>query len=78
MNAEFGNGKTTFLEMFEDFIKENGNYNVLFINAWEGDFYSEPVISILSEFADWMKKNEIDLKKNNRNNRKYRKSNYSI
>ena len=64
LNAEFGNGKTTFLKMFENFIKtEKQKYDVLFVNAWETDFYSEPVISILSEFADWMEKNEIDSKK---------------
>lgn len=64
LNAEFGNGKTTFLKMFENFIKvKKQNYNVLFVNAWEADFYSEPVIFILSEFAYWMTDNKIDSKK---------------
>ena len=58
LNAEFGNGKTTFLKMFEDFIKEKKqNYNVLFIDAWESDFYGEPVIAILSEFTNYIRKN---------------------
>ena len=53
LNAEFGNGKTTFLKMFEHFIKneKNQNYNLLSINAWESDFYPEPVIAILSELS---------------------------
>ncbi len=56
LNAEFGNGKTTFLEMFEHFVKEEKqNYNVFSINVWESDFYGEPVIAILSEFANCMK-----------------------
>ncbi len=55
LNAEFGNGKTTFLKMFEHFVKtEKPAYDVLFINAWESDFYDEPVIAILSEFVNWM------------------------
>ena len=58
LNADFGNGKTTFLKMFEHFIKteKSDNYDVLFINAWESDFYSEPVIAILSEFVNWIEK----------------------
>ena len=66
LNAEFGNGKTTFLKMFESFIKkEKQNYNVLFINAWESDFCKEPVIAILSELICYIEKNSIkyNLKK---------------
>ena len=64
LNAEFGNGKTTFLEMFKNFIKseKSKKYNVLFINAWESDFYKEPVIAILSELVNWM---EINNKNKN-------------
>ena len=59
LNAEFGNGKTTFLKMFKHFIEDekNEHYNVLLINAWESDFYKEPVITILLEFVNWMKSN---------------------
>ena len=63
LNAKFGNGKTTFLKMFESFIKEQKNYNVLFINAWESDFYKEPIVTILSEFTYLMETNKIDTKK---------------
>ena len=43
--------------MFEHFIKkEQKNYNVLFINVWKSDFYKEPVIAILSELVNEMKK----------------------
>ena len=65
LNASFGNGKTTFLKMFEHFMKteKQENYDVLFINAWESDFYKEPVIAILSEFANWLEK-EKNINKN--------------
>ena len=65
LNANFGNGKTTFLKMFEHFMKaeKQENYDVLFINAWESDFYKEPVIAILSEFANWLEKDK-DINKN--------------
>ena len=65
LNAEFGNGKTTFLEMFKNFIEiENpSDYNVISINVWESDFYGEPVIAILSELTNWMKKNKANKDK---------------
>ena len=60
LNAEFGNGKTTFLEMFKYFIEEEHKkeYNVISINAWESDFYGQPIIAILSELSNYMKKNK--------------------
>ena len=63
LNAGFGQGKTIFLEMLKDFIeKEKGDkYTVLFIDAWKGDFFKEPIITILSEFLEY-------LERNNRNN----------
>ena len=58
LNAPFGNGKTTFLKMFEHFIKtEKKDYEVLFINAWESDFSKEPVIAILAEFVNYLNQN---------------------
>ena len=67
LNAEFGNGKTTFLKMFEHFITtEKQNYDVLFINAWETDFQKEPVIAILLEFINYLElaksQNQIQTK----------------
>ena len=61
LNAEFGNGKTTFLKMFQNFIETDPekcqDYNVIFINAWESDFYGEPIIAILSEFVELIESN---------------------
>ena len=66
LNAEFGNGKTTFLKMFEHYIKnkhyiknpdhhitneEIDSFETVFINAWESDFYNEPIIAIISEIS---------------------------
>ena len=58
LNAEFGNGKTTFLKMFQHFIEDekSQDYNVIFINAWESDFYDDPIIAILSELSNYIKK----------------------
>ena len=73
LNAQFGNGKTTFLKMFEHFVKtEKGqeqSYNTIFINAWKLDFYGEPVITILSEFV-----NHLEQKQKKQQQEKQKKS----
>ncbi|MDE0092406.1 MAG: P-loop NTPase fold protein [Oligoflexia bacterium] len=65
LNAEFGNGKTTFLKMFKHFIEDekNQDYNVIFINAWTADFYGDPIIAILSEFVYLIEENK-EMQKN--------------
>ena len=65
LNAQFGNGKTTFLKMFEHFIKKEklSSHSVLFINAWKSDFYKEPVIAILSAFVDWVENQDTKQEK---------------
>ena len=49
LNAPFGNGKTTFLHMFKNFVKEKENYEVLFIDAWRTDFCERPILAIISQ-----------------------------
>ena len=59
LNAGFGQGKTIFLEMLKNFIEKekSDKYTVLFINAWKNDFFKEPLITILSEFLEYLEKN---------------------
>lgn len=58
LNAPFGGGKSTFLEMWKNELqkpkREGGPYEVLSINAWETDFAENPVIPIASTFAAHM------------------------
>jgi len=51
LNAEFGSGKTTFLEMWKHDLEQK-NYKVISINAWETDFDEEPLIPIISALLD--------------------------
>ena len=52
LNAEFGNGKTTFLKMFKHHIESNSPYKTIFVNAWQSDFCNEPMLAILSEISN--------------------------
>lgn len=55
LNGEWGSGKTFVLNMLEEQIKDD--YLVIRYNAWENDFYEEPLIAILYTFAN--KLNEL-------------------
>lgn len=48
LNEKWGNGKTTFLKMWEAEIIKNGNFNVVYFDAFQNDFQSDPFIAIAS------------------------------
>ncbi len=48
INAAWGCGKTTFIEMWRQDLEASG-YKTILLNAWENDFVSEPLIAILGE-----------------------------
>lgn len=48
LNNEWGTGKTTFVKMWNQSLK-NAGYSTVYFNAWENDFNSNPLIAIVSE-----------------------------
>jgi hypothetical protein len=57
LNAEFGFGKSTFLKMWENDLQvrlENDDNTPLVINlnAWESDYYDEPLLPIISALIE--------------------------
>jgi|GEM_PF-1261076 len=47
LNAPFGSGKTTFVEMWQSMLEEE-EMTCVYLNAWEHDFDDEPIVPILS------------------------------
>ena len=47
--GEWGTGKTTFVKMWEQQLK-NQNFQTLYFNVWEHDFMSDPLIGIITQF----------------------------
>ena len=47
--GEWGTGKTTFVKMWEQQLKNNG-FQTLYFNVWEHDFISDPLIGIITQF----------------------------
>lgn len=48
LNNKWGDGKTTFVKMWKQSLK-NEEYATLYFNAWENDFNHNPMVAILSE-----------------------------
>lgn len=48
INNKWGTGKTTFIKMWQQQLK-NSEYKTLYFNAWENDFESSPLIALMGE-----------------------------
>jgi hypothetical protein len=57
LNSPYGTGKTFFLRRFHCLLEQK-NCLVVSYNAWESDFYSDPISALMGELSD-----QIDYKK---------------
>lgn len=48
INNNWGTGKTTFIKMWEQQLKNQG-YQTIYFNAWENDFENNPLIALMGE-----------------------------
>lgn len=48
LDASWGSGKTTFLEMWQVKLKKEGHI-CMYLNAWQNDFVPDPLIAIVGE-----------------------------
>lgn len=51
INNKWGTGKTTFVKMWEQDLK-NAEFQTLYFNAWENDFQPEVLVALLAELSD--------------------------
>lgn len=54
IDSSWGNGKTTFIEMWKQYL-ENDGYPVIKFNAWENDFSDNALVSLMGEINEWLK-----------------------
>lgn len=63
INNEWGAGKTTFVKMWQQQLKNEG-FQTIYFNAWENDFDSNPLVALMSELEILTNsKNKKDFKK---------------
>lgn len=48
LDGKWGSGKTTFVKMWQKLLEQN-SFETIYYNAWENDFISDPLISLLGE-----------------------------
>jgi len=48
INNEWGTGKTTFVKMWQQQLKNEG-FQTIYFNAWENDFDNNPLVALMSE-----------------------------
>jgi hypothetical protein len=48
LNNKWGTGKTTFVKMWQQMLKNEG-YSTLYFNAWENDFDDNPLVALMAE-----------------------------
>lgn len=54
IDSRWGTGKTTFIRMWEQYLKED-IFPCLYFNAWETDFSDDPLVSFLGEMNEGLK-----------------------
>lgn len=57
INADWGSGKTTFVKLWQRYLKKEKEINSIYFSAWEDDFSKEPLISILGEIKKYIDDN---------------------
>lgn len=59
INSPWGTGKTTFLKMWNEYLKLEG-YSTAYFNCWENDFVEEPFIAFIEEIRRGLGSKLID------------------
>ena len=64
IDGEWGSGKTWILQELENQLLEDSEHKYLIFhyNAWENDFYEEPLVAILSVMIECLKKHKTNVK----------------
>ncbi|MFZ6052551.1 KAP family P-loop NTPase fold protein [Halocola ammonii] len=55
INNEWGTGKTTFVKMWQQHLKNEG-FQTVYFNAWENDFDNNPLVAVMSELESLAQK----------------------
>ena len=58
LNGAWGTGKTTFVKMWEQMLKNDG-YKTIYYNAWESDFIDDPLVALIAEVGELSKEAKL-------------------
>lgn len=63
IDGRWGSGKTTFVEMLTNYLKDIQNYRVISFNCWERDFVDDPLIAMFAEMTNVVGKQKKGYRK---------------
>jgi hypothetical protein len=75
VDAPFGMGKTTFINMWMQHLR-NEHFSCLYFNAWETDFTESPLVSLIGEISAEIK--ALKLEKKNKTIAKFLKQTQKV
>lgn len=62
LSSKYGSGKTTFLNMWKAQLESDSGKSVadfvIYLNAWESDYYGDPLFAIISALVEQLNKEE--------------------
>ena len=59
LDAGWGKGKTTFVNLWEEYLKQNyQDFNIIKFNAWENDDSGSPLLSFITELDNVFPNND--------------------
>jgi hypothetical protein len=62
LSSKYGSGKTTFLKMWKSSLEKTGGNSVadfvVYLNAWESDYYGDPLFAIISALVEQLNQEE--------------------
>ncbi len=61
IDGEWGVGKTTFVQMWQQTLINEG-FHTLYFNVWEDDFISDPIIGLVNQFRHMEQGDDIKAK----------------
>ena len=59
VDSSWGSGKSTFLRKWESQLKEK-NHKTIFLDAWEVDYYKEPIIPLVGGFEKMLELDNVE------------------
>lgn len=75
INGGWGCGKTTFVKMWQAYLRKEKGIKSIYFSAWEDDFSKEPLIAILGEIRRYINENSNETKIQTKQKSKHLKQN---
>lgn len=63
IDGRWGSGKTTFVGMLTNYLRDIQNYRVISFNCWERDFVDDPLIAMFAEMTNVVGKRKKGYRK---------------